>query len=201
MNRIIAIDGPTASGKGTLAKKIANYLHLPYLNTGGLYRTIALYMINNNLDYNKKEEVINILDKVDFNDLENPNLYVEEVGSVAGKIAVINEVRQFLFEFQKNFAYQDSGAVLDGRDIGTVICPDAKYKFYVTASLEERAKRRFEEMKLKNKNVSFDEIFTVLKDRDERDTKRANSPLKKAEDATNMNKDEVFKYVLSMIKI
>ncbi len=206
MNKIIAIDGPTASGKGTLAKKIANYLHLPYLNTGGLYRTIALYMINNNLDYNKKEEVINILGKVDFNDLENPNLYVEEVGSVAGKIAVINEVRQFLFEFQKNFAYQDSGAVLDGRDIGTVICPDAKYKFYVTASLEERAKRRFEEMKLKNKNVSFDEIFAVLKDRDERDTKRANSPLKKAEDAieidtTNMNKDEVFKYVLSMIKI
>ncbi len=206
MNKIIAIDGPTASGKGTLAKRIAKHFNLPYLNTGGLYRTIALYMINNNLDYNNKKEVINILDKIDFNDLENPNLYIEEIGNVAGKIAPISEVRQFLFKFQKDFAYQDNGAVLDGRDIGTVICPDAKYKFYITASLEERAKRRFEEMKLKKKNVDFNKIFAILKDRDKRDYERSNSPLKKAEDAievdtTNMDKDEVFNYVLSLINI
>ena len=205
MNKIIAIDGPTASGKGTLAKKIAEYLHLPYLNTGGLYRAIALYMIDNKLNYNKKEEVIKILNKVTFDNLENPNLYVEKVGSIAGKIATINEVRQFLLKFQRDFAYQDNGAVLDGRDIGTVICPDAKYKFYINASLEERAKRRFKEMKLKNENVDFNEIFTLLKDRDERDIKRANSPLKKAEDAieidtTNKNVEEVFEYILSIIK-
>lgn len=151
MNKIIAIDGPTASGKGTLAKRIAEHFNLPYLNTGGLYRAVALYMVDNNLDYDNKESVINILDKVDFSNLENPNLYVEEIGGIAGKIASINEVRQFLLKFQRNFAYQDIGAVLDGRDIGTVICPDAKYKFYITASLEERAKRRFEEMKSKKK--------------------------------------------------
>lgn len=206
MNKIIAIDGPTASGKGTLAKKIAEHFNLPYLNTGGLYRAIALYIVDNNLNYNNKEEVINILNKVDFSNLENPNLYVEEIGGIAGKIASINEVRQFLLKFQRDFAYQDGGTVLDGRDIGTVICPDAKYKFYITASLEERAKRRFEEMKSKKKNTNFDEILNALKDRDERDLKRTNSPLKKADDAieidtTEMDRDKVFEYVISLIKI
>lgn len=206
MNKIIAIDGPTASGKGTLAKKIAEHFNLPYLNTGGLYRAIALYIVDNNLNYNNKEEVINILNKVDFSNLENPNLYVEEIGGIAGKIASINEVRQFLLKFQRDFAYQDGGTVLDGRDIGTVICPDAKYKFYITASLEERAKRRFEEMKSKKKNTNFDEILNALKDRDERDLKRTNSPLKKADDAieidtTEMDRNKVFEYVISLIKI
>lgn len=206
MNKIIAIDGPTASGKGTLAKRLAKHFNLPYLNTGGLYRAIALFMINNGLNYNDKNEVINILGNVDFNDLNNPELYVEEIGAVAGKIAPIEEVRQFLLKFQKDFANQDTGAVLDGRDIGTVICPEASYKFYITASVEERAKRRYEEMKNLKKNVDYKEILNKLQERDKRDTERTNSPLKKADDAvevdtTNLNKDEVFEKVLSFIRM
>lgn len=206
MNKIIAIDGPTASGKGTLAKKLAKHFNLPYLNTGGLYRAVALFMVNNGLDYNDKNEVISILEKVDFSDLNNPELYVEEIGAVAGKVAPIEEVRQFLLKFQKDFAYQDGGAVLDGRDIGTIICPDAKYKFYITASVEERARRRYEEMKNLKKNVDYKEILNKLQERDKRDTERVNSPLKKADDAievdtTDLNIDEVFEKVLSFIKM
>lgn len=207
MNKIIAIDGPTASGKGTLAKKIAEHFSLPYLNTGGLYRAIALYLIKNNIsNFNDEESIINILNNVDFSDLNNPELYFEEIGNIASKIAPIKKVREFLLKFQKNFAYQEGGAVLDGRDIGTIICPDATYKFFINASVEERAKRRFNEMKIKGKNIDYKEILFKLNERDKKDMERVNSPLKKADDAvevdtTNMSKDEVFNYILSFIKI
>lgn len=207
MNKIIAIDGPTASGKGTVAKKIAEYFKLPYLNTGGLYRSIALYMHKNNLtNFKDNKEIINILDLVDFSNLENEELYTENIGFIASKVAPIQEVRDFLFNFQRKFALQESGAVLDGRDIGTVICPEASFKFYITATVEERASRRFKEMQLKNKNISYEIILQQLTERDKKDKERKNSPLKQAIDAilidtTNMNKQEVLDNVLSYIKL
>ena len=207
MNKIVAIDGPTASGKGTLAKKIASHFSLPYLNTGGLYRSVALYLYKNNLvDFTDENEVINILDKVDFSDLENEELYTENIGFIASKVAPIQEVRRFLFDFQRNFALQPSGAVLDGRDIGTVICPEARFKFYVTASVEERARRRFKEMQSKGKDTTYETILQQLVDRDKQDSQRKNSPLKMAEDAieidtTNLNKDEAFGEVLKYIDL
>ena len=206
MNKIIAIDGPTASGKGTLAKKLAKHFNLPYLNTGGLYRSVALKMIQDGKsNFSDKNEVINILKQVDFSDLEDPDLYTEIVGSVASRVSVIQEVRDFLFQYQRDFAYQVGGSVLDGRDIGTVICPDASFKFFIVADVEERAKRRYKEMLEKGFKVDYNEILSKLLARDKSDMERSNSPLKKADDAievdtTTMDKDQVFEYVLSFIK-
>ena len=200
MSLVIAIDGPTASGKGTVAERLAKKLNLPYLNTGGLYRAVALTVIKNNIDYNNTEDVIKILPKVDFSDLNNPELYIENVGFVASYVAKIKEVRSFLLDFQRNFA--SKGGVLDGRDIGTIVCPNADYKFFITASIEERAKRRYNEMISKGENVSYEDILEKLKTRDKNDKERKNSPLMIATDAieidtTNMTKDEVFDKVLS----
>jgi cytidylate kinase len=207
MNKIIAIDGPTASGKGTLAKRLSKHFNLPYLNTGGLYRAIALYLVKNGLsDSIEENKVIGILNEVSFDNLNNLELYYEEIGYVASKISPIPEVRKFLFNYQKDFAYQEGGAVLDGRDIGTVICPDARYKFYVTATAEERANRRFKEMISKGKDVKYEDILSNIIERDRSDTERVNSPLRKSDDAieidtTNMTKSEAFNYAKSFINI
>lgn len=203
MSLVIAVDGPTASGKGTVAKKIANYLNIPYLNTGGLYRAVALYLVKNNITDYSKNKVISILNNVDFTDLDNPELYVENIGLIASKIAPIQEVRDYLLKFQKDFAKK--GGVLDGRDIGTVICPDADYKFYINATVEERARRRYKEMVENGKDVKYEDILEKLKERDKNDMERKNAPLKKADDAieidtTNMNKEEVFNKVISFLK-
>lgn len=205
MNKIIAIDGPTASGKGTIAKKIAKYFNIPYLNTGGLYRSVALYLYKNDLvDFTDEDDVVNILDKVDFLNLDNEELYTENIGVIASKVAVIQRVRDFLFDFQRQFALQKGGAVLDGRDIGTVICPEASFKFYITAMTEERARRRYLEMKSKGKEASYETILQQLIERDKKDIERENSPLKKADgaievDTTNLDKEETFEVVLKYI--
>lgn len=203
MSLVIAVDGPTASGKGTVAKKIATYLNIPYLNTGGLYRAVALYLVKNNITDYSKNKVISILNNVDFNDLDNPELYVENIGYIASKIAPIQEVRDYLLKFQRDFAKK--GGVLDGRDIGTVICPNADYKFYINATVEERARRRYKEMVEKGKDVKYEDILEKLKERDKNDMERKNAPLKKADDAieidtTNMNKEEVFNKIISFLK-
>ena len=203
MSLVIAVDGPTASGKGTVAKKIATYLNIPYLNTGGLYRAVALYLVKNNITDYSKNKVISILNNVDFNDLDNPELYVENIGYIASKIAPIQEVRDYLLKFQRDFAKK--GGVLDGRDIGTVICPNADYKFYINATVEERARRRYKEMVEKDKDVKYEDILEKLKERDRNDMERKNAPLKKADDAieidtTNMNKEEVFNKIISFLK-
>ncbi|MDR1425648.1 MAG: (d)CMP kinase [Rickettsiales bacterium] len=207
MNKIIVIDGPVAAGKGTLAKKIAAFFGMPYLNTGALYRAVGLYMLKNCTaeDITDEDKVLSMARMIDFSNLDNPDLYLEEVGAIASKVAAGQKLRSFLAKMQVDFAHQDGGAVLDGRDIGTVICPEASYKFFVTASVEERAKRRYKEMILKNESVDYNEILSSIKERDKRDSERAKSPLKKAEDAieidtTNMGIDEVFAHVLSFIK-
>ncbi|MDR2777528.1 MAG: (d)CMP kinase [Rickettsiales bacterium] len=206
MNRIIAIDGPVASGKGTLAKKLAKFYGLPYLNTGGLYRAIGLHLLRNSIgDSLDKDKILVLMDGADFSNLDNPDLYAEEVSAITSKIAVIPEVRKFLFNLQVDFANQDGGAVLDGRDIGTVICPGASYKFFIMASVEERARRRYRELLLRDKSIDYNEILSSLRERDRRDSERADSPLKRAEDArevdtTSMGIDEVFSYVRSFIR-
>ncbi|GHU28469.1 cytidylate kinase [Bacilli bacterium] len=208
MNRIIAIDGPTASGKGTLAKGVAKFYNLPYLNTGALYRAIALHLLENSLEnFTDENEVVEAAPNADFSDLDSPRLYTEEVSSLTSKIAVIPGVRKFLYDFQVNFANQEGGTVLDGRDIGTVICPHASYKFFVTATVEKRAERRYRQRQRlsKDKNVDYNEILNNLIERDRRDSGRAEAPLKKADDAieidtTDMGVAETVDYVLSLIK-
>jgi len=202
---IIAIDGPSASGKGTLAKRVAKHLGLPYLNTGALYRAVGMKVLLSKVDFNDIEGICSIAKKIKPKDLESNDLYTEEVGFVASKVASIQKVRDILLAFQKDFAYNMKGAVLDGRDIGTVICPNADYKFFITASVEERAMRRYKELADKDKDVLYEEILQKLKTRDKMDSERANSPLKKADDAievdtTKMNREEVLNYVLSFVE-
>lgn len=203
---IIAIDGPSASGKGTVAQKIAKKLNLPYLNTGGIYRALGLKVHKAGIDFEDVDKICEIARQINPEDLESNELYTEKVGQMASKVAPIQKVRDILLDFQRNFAYNTKGAVLDGRDIGTVICPDADYKFFITASTEVRAERRYKELNEKGKEVSYDEILQKLKARDKRDSERASSPMKKADDAilvdtSNMSREEVFEFVLSRIGI
>lgn len=206
---IIAIDGPSSSGKGTIAKKIAAHFNYPCLNTGGLYRALAFLALQNHYDLNKDQERIVGLAKeiIDF-DLESPQIHNEEIGKAASIIAVNPNIRQAIFDLQRNFAIQGvverGGAVLEGRDIGTVICPDADYKFFINADAEVRAKRRFEQLKLGNIKADYEVILQQLKARDEQDKNRASSPLKKADDAividtSLLSIEEVFNKMKSII--
>ena len=202
---LIAIDGPSASGKGTLSELLSKKFNIPALNTGGLYRGVARKAIKNNIDFNNVKELVQIAKNLTSEDVNNPENFTEEIGNKASIIAKIQEIRDALFEYQRKFASQENGAILDGRDIGTVICPDATYKFFVVASQEERARRRYKEMLEKGKSVTYEEMVIKIKERDERDTNRTSSPLKKADDAilidtTDKNIEEVFQYVLSFIK-
>lgn len=201
---IIAIDGPSASGKGTLAKKLAHYFGLGYLDTGKLYRAVGYKMLNENADLSSVQDAIHLASHLTLDDLENPELNTEDVGGAASVISAIPEVRDALLLFQKRFAARPEGAVLDGRDIGTVICPHADYKFYVTASLDTRAKRRFEELSKTNTSINYQDIYTDLKIRDERDQHRKTAPLKQAPDATfidttHLNVNSVFEKVAKLI--
>lgn len=210
-NLLIAIDGPSASGKGTLAKKIAQYFKIPYLNTGALYRLLAFRAINQSLDSDLDDKNIKLLISnlnINENELENEELFSEKVAKIASLIARNSEVRKALFNFQRNFATINkekfNGAVLDGRDTTTVICPDADYKFFITASVEIRAKRRFEQLKLQNPNADYQEILTQLQQRDENDYNRKEAPLKIAEnsvmiDNSNLSIEEGFLKILDII--
>lgn len=207
---LIAIDGPSSSGKGTIAKKIAAHFNLPCLNTGALYRAIAFLALQENLDLEKDEtKIIPLCKKIYEMDLESPNLHNEEIGKAASIVAVNPNIRKAIFDFQRNFAENgiknNGGAVLEGRDIGTVICPDANYKFFIVADVEIRAKRRFKQLIESGKKVDYETILDQLKKRDEQDKNRASSPLKKADDAieidtSNLNIEETFSEFLKYIK-
>ncbi len=209
-NLLIAIDGPSSSGKGTIAKKIAAHFNLPCLNTGALYRAIAYLALDNHLDLEKDaEKIIPLCKKIIELDLESPNLHNEEIGRSASIVAVNPDIRKAIFDLQRNFAIDgiknNGGAVLEGRDIGTVICPDANYKFFIIADAEVRATRRFNQIKDRDKNADYNLILEQLRKRDEQDKNRTTSPLKKADDAieidtSQMNVEEVFQKLLSYIK-
>ncbi len=180
---VIAIDGPAASGKGTLARQIATALGLPHLDTGLTYRAVAKSLLDGGHPFDDIESAIKAARQIDLDRLDRTVLSDHGIGEMSSKIAVISEVRTALVEAQREFARCPPGAVMDGRDIGTVVCPDALVKLYVTASAEERARRRFEEMQGKGQKVNFEDILADLKRRDARDSRRKDSPLKSAEDA------------------
>jgi len=189
---IIAIDGPAASGKGTLARKIAKHFGLQYLDTGSLYRAVALKVLE------CESDAIKVAKNLTIEDTKSPKLRGEEVGNLASQVSAIPEVRQALLDFQREFSLQ--GAVLDGRDIGTVVCPNADIKFYITASVDIRAERRAKEL-----GGDIEIIKKDLAERDKRDMERAVAPLKPADDAviidtSNMNIDIVFDRAVGIIK-
>lgn len=202
---LIAIDGPSASGKGTLSKLLSERFNIPHLNTGGLYRAVAYKAIQKGIDLNDEKSIIDIAKTINEEDINNPIIFTEEIGGKASIVAKIQPVRDVLFKYQTDFAKHEGGAILDGRDIGTVICPNANYKFFVIASPEERASRRFKEMKDKGQDVNYEEMLNKIKERDEKDMNRIASPFKKADDAilidtTNKSIEEVFNEVLNFIK-
>ena len=179
---IIAVDGPTASGKGTIARRLAAHYGLPVLDTGLLYRAVGLGVAQADADADDEAAALAF---VDFPDalLADPVLRSERIGGFASKVSAHPAVRRALFDRQVAFANQPGGAVLDGRDIGTVIAPEADAKLYVTASVEARARRRFEEMRGRGEQVTLGAIEADLRARDARDSGRAAAPLKPADDA------------------
>lgn len=202
---VIAIDGPAASGKGTLARRISTYCGYPYLDTGSLYRMVGLKLIYNDKDPSDEASAIDAAHNISERDFANPRLRQERVGNAASIVSAIPEVRQALLDYQRQFAAKAEGAVLDGRDIGTVVCPDADLKFFITASIEARARRRHRELQGQGIEVVFESVLDDLKERDERDSKRTVAALIPAEDAihidtSDMTAREVFEKVLSHIK-
>ncbi|HEX8653850.1 MAG TPA: (d)CMP kinase [Allosphingosinicella sp.] len=179
---IIAVDGPAASGKGTIAKALARHYGLPHMDTGLLYRAAALNLLRLGLDPESDFHAARACDvsQIDFDD---PELRSEGVGGVASRISAYPLVRQALLERQRHFAAQPGGAVLDGRDIGTVIAPDADAKLFVTASAEVRARRRWEELKRNGLNGGLEDVLADIRARDARDSGRAAAPLLRADDA------------------
>jgi cytidylate kinase len=191
---IIAVDGPTASGKGTIAKALAAHFHLPHLDTGLLYRAVGRQVF---LDGGDPDDAGDALAACSFPEglLLDPELRSEATGGLASRVSVHHSVREALFERQRAFATQRGGALLDGRDIGTVIAPDAEVKLFVTASVEARAERRWKEMQARGDTRSLEQIAADLRLRDERDRTRAEAPLREADgaivlDTSDMSADE-----------
>ena len=179
---IIAVDGPAASGKGTIARALAEHYRLPHLDTGLLYRAVALNLLQTDGDPDSEFSAARACDisQIDFAD---PELKSESVGGIASRISAYKMVREALLERQRAFAALHGGAVLDGRDIGTVIAPHAEAKLFVTAAPEVRARRRFTELVGFGLNVHYDDVLADIRARDERDSGRSEAPLKPAADA------------------
>lgn len=184
---IIAVDGPVAAGKGTLAKRLAAHFGYAYLDTGGLYRATALRLLREGGDPTDVAGVVGAAGSLTAAELDDPALRDEAVGEAASRISPYPEVRAALLDYQRRFAARPpggaAGAVLDGRDIGTVVCPDAEVKLFVTASAEARARRRQLELEGRGASVTYEEVLEDLRRRDRRDTERAHSPLAAAADA------------------
>lgn len=195
---LIAIDGPAAAGKGTLARRLADHFRLPHLDTGLLYRAVGWASANTSRTPAEAAAALRAAD------LDNPALRGDEAGQAGSRVAAIPEVRANLLKFQKEFAHQRPGAVLDGRDIGTVICPDAPVKFFVTASLEARVERRYRELRERGADIIKPRVLAEMAERDRRDSERAAAPLKAAPDAyhldtSDMDADAAFAAALAFI--
>jgi cytidylate kinase len=180
---VIAVDGPAASGKGTLARRLASHYGLPCLDTGLLYRMVARAMLDAGQDIHDAQAAARTVASFDQDAFPEERLRGREIGEAASVVAAMPAVRAGLLERQRRFAAQPGGAVLDGRDIGTVICPDATAKLFVTATPEVRAARRYKELTGRGEAVTQDAILADIRRRDARDSGRSDAPLKAAEDA------------------
>ena len=201
---IVAIDGPAASGKGTLGKRIAAHYGLAHLDTGKLYRAVARDTLAMGKSPKDASAALIAAKALDLATLGDPHLMDGRLGEAASIVASHPDVRQELLAYQRAFARQKPGAVLDGRDIGTVICPDADVKLFVTAAPEERARRRYRELCEAGNSIAEAEVLADIKRRDERDKSRAAAPLRMAEDAvlldtTNLDIDAAFKAAIDLI--
>ena len=187
---IVAVDGPAASGKGTIARAVAAHFGLPHMDTGLLYRAAALNLLHMGLDPESEFAAARACDlsQIDFDD---PELKSETVGGIASRISAYPLVRDALLERQRRFAAADGGAVLDGRDIGTVIAPQAETKLFVTASPEVRAQRRFAELRRMGLDVHYPDVLADIRARDERDRNRDSAPLVAASDAVVLDTSEM----------
>lgn len=194
---IIAVDGPAASGKSTLARRLARHFGLAFLDTGLLYRAVARSMLDRGLDPADADAAVRTARDLAPEDVDPSRLRGEGVGQNASKVAAVPAVRAALLPFQRNFARQGAGAVLAGRDVGTVICPDATFKLFVTASDAERARRRFEELRGRGDEPIYAAVLEELQERDRRDADRAVAPMRVAPDAwvidtTGLDADAAF---------
>lgn len=202
---IIAIDGPAASGKGTLARRIADHFGLACLDTGLLYRAVARDVLARGASLEDEAVAAAVARTIDPATLNDPNLRLPGVGEAASVVARIPAVRAALLDFQHQFARQAPGAVLDGRDIGTVVCPDADVKIFVTADASVRARRRYEERRQRGEPVTVEAVLDVIRRRDARDSGRADAPMRVADDAilldtTNLDIEAAFDAAVGLIK-
>jgi len=205
---IIAVDGPAAAGKGTLARRLALALNLAYLDTGALYRAVGLSVLRAGGDPADEAAAVEAAENLDRSILDDPELRGDAAAGAASKVAAIPAVRQVLLAFQRDLAANPpagkQGAILDGRDIGTVVCPEADVKIFVTASAEARAERRLKELQGRGIEAIYANVLQDMKERDARDQARAVAPLVPAEDAhildtTDLDADEAFEQALAIV--
>ncbi|MDV2987343.1 UNVERIFIED_CONTAM: (d)CMP kinase [Methylobacteriaceae bacterium AG10] len=191
MPLVIAIDGPAASGKGTLAKRLALHYGLPHLDTGLLYRAVALTLIDEGSDLDDRAAAARAASALSADRLSDPRLRERAMGEAASRVSSVPEVRAALLSWQRRFAEGAEGAVLDGRDIGTVVCPEARVKLFIIAAPEERARRRHRELLGRGEETTLAAILADIRARDARDSSRAAAPLKAAEDAVVLDTTEL----------
>jgi CMP/dCMP kinase len=204
---IIAIDGPAAAGKGTLARRLARHLGYDFLDTGSLYRGVGLQVLRAGGDPADPVAAKAAAERLDLALLADPDLRGEAAAKAASLVAAQPAVRAALLDFQRNFARRPPGgrgAVLDGRDVGTVVCPDARVKLFITASLEARARRRLAELQAAGRAAIWEAVLQDMQDRDARDSKRDVAPLKPAADAvvvdtTSLSPDQVFEAAKAIV--
>lgn len=205
---LIAVDGPAASGKGTLAQRLAHHFGLPHLDTGLLYRAVGYRCLQEGIIREGRlidaSHGIRIAQTLDIETQDGRKLQDETIGQAASLVSAIPQVRAALLNYQRHFAAQPGGAVLDGRDIGTVICPHATFKFYITATAAIRAERRYLQQKEMNPSVQYQEILDAIEARDQRDSTREAAPLMIAADAITLDSstltaEEVWMRALSLI--
>ena len=212
---IIAIDGPAGSGKSTISKLVAKDLNLIYLDTGAMYRMFTLKLLNEKVSFEDKKKIEELLQNLNIN-IDKESFFLDgkdvseeirksDVSQNVSKVAAIKEVREKMVDLQRKFS-QSKDVILDGRDIGTVVFPNADIKIYLVANLKERAERRYREMLEKGQKVSFEEIYKNIADRDKLDSTREITPLKKAVDAVEVDTtaksiEEVKKEILNIYKI
>lgn len=202
---VIAVDGPAAAGKGTLARRLAAHYGLRHLDTGALYRAAALRLLRAGGDPAQESEAAAAAERISGADLEDPALRGEDVGQAASAVAVHGGVRRALLGYQRRFAAEPPGAVLDGRDIGTVVCPDARVKIYLEASAEVRAARRLCELRSRGVESIDSRVLDEIKARDARDRRRSAAPLKPAADAcvidtSALDPDAVFERAVAIVE-